>query len=227
MRVMDNLENKPSQDTDHYQQAYQEWEARLGSARTQSRNWALACIASLIVAILLLVGIIMVLAAQKTYVYVAQVSPADNVVNLQPLNNQFVPTQSQEAHVVGLFIHNIMTLPLDPVVARNNWLQAYNVVTGQALQQLTTYAQQNPPFAQLGNQTASVTIKNFNPISRHSYDFTWVQTIYNSNGAVQSENYYEGIFTVVDTGTPNSVQGILENPLGVKIAYFNFKLGGH
>ena len=218
--------NEQAQTKAQYSKAYDEWEGRVGAAKVQLRNWRLACIGSILVAILLLVAIVMVLASQKTYVYVAEVNPQDSVVNLQALNSAVVPTAAQEAAIVGRFINDIMSLPLDPVVARNNWLEAYGLVAGQAQTQLTNYAQNNPPFAELGSLTQSVSIKNFNVVGSHSYEFTWVQTTYNSNGAVQSQKLYNGIFTVVNTGTPVTTRDILNNPLGIKIAYFNFKVEG-
>ena len=41
-----------------YLHAKAEWDKRLGQADTQVKNWRLACIASLIIVLLLLVGII-------------------------------------------------------------------------------------------------------------------------------------------------------------------------
>lgn len=223
------MTDKLNERTEHknYQQAWQEWESRIGSAKTQASNWRLACILSLLITVLLLVGIYRLLDAQKRYVYVAEVAPSDNVMNVQAVAETVQPNQSQETYTVGRFISSIMSLPLDPVVARNQWLYAYNLVSGRAVQQLNDFAAKSRPFAQLGEQSKTVTIKNFNAIGNHSYEFTWVQTVYNQNGAVTSSTLYSGIFTVSAGGAPGTVQDLLENPFGIKIAYFTFSVEGH
>jgi type IV secretion system protein VirB5 len=218
--------NKPLEPQNQYQRAFDEWDTRIGSAQVQARNWRLACLGSILLAVLLIIGIFMLLLGQKNYVYVAEVSPSSGVVNLQSVDTDVQPSSAEEAYFIGRFIHNVMSLPLDPVVARKNWLAAYDMVAGQAVNALTQYAQQNPPFGQLGNQTRSVSVKNFNPIGNHSYEFTWVVTTYDNNGAVQTIKLYNGVFTVTYLGAPKTIDEIMVNPLGIKIAYFNFKSEG-
>jgi type IV secretion system protein VirB5 len=219
-------EQKP---TEHiqYQQAWQEWEERIGSAKTQIRNWQLACLLSLIVGILLLVGIIMLSSSQKNFVYVAEVKPQEGVVNVQPLSQNYQPSQAQEAYMVGKFIDSIMSLPLDPVVARDHWLYAYGIAQGRAISQLNDYAQASNPFAQLGENTKTVTIKNFTALSNHSYQFLWTVTTYNASGNITGSDLYSGIFTVADSQQPTTVANLLDNPFGVYIINFSFSVEGH
>ena len=124
---------------DKYQEAFLEWSQRIGTARSQARNWRLAFLLTLAVVVLLVVSIVIALSWHRTYIYVAEVGPGQNVTNLVHVTRDYTPTQAQEEYFIGQFISNVFALPLDPVIARNNWLTAYSMVSGQALQQLTNY----------------------------------------------------------------------------------------
>ena len=205
-----------------YEKAAHEWSDRIGSAKAQARNWMVACLLSMVLVILLLLGIFILIHKQKTYVYVAEVKPQDNIVNVHALDKAYVPTQAQQEYFIGKFIRQIMTLPLDPVVARENWLNAYTVVEGKALSQLNAYARANDPFKEVGLYTKVVKIQNYHPISNNSYDFTWTQTVYDAKGIVKSNTLYNGIFTVSLGHSPKTMREMLDNPFGLKLAYFTF-----
>lgn len=223
----DNKNIAAEASTEAYERAALEWSERVGSARVQAKNWRLACMLSLVLVILMLVAMIVLINVQKTYVYVAEVRPQENIINVKSADQTYVPTQAQEEFFVARFIKQIMTLPLDPVVARENWLMAYSVVQGKAVDQLNTYARGNDPFKNIGNYTKSVEIRNFHPIGNHSYEFEWLQTVYDDKGAVKETTLFDGLFTVVIGQKPQNVQEMLANPLGLKIAYFTFTNEGH
>jgi type IV secretion system protein VirB5 len=204
-----------------YVKAQQEWTTRLGSAQSQLINWQLIGLGSVILSILLLIALITVTLKHKEYVYVAQVSPNENVVNTVSLNKMVTPTQAQQAYFIAQFINQIMTLPLDPVVARNNWLSAYQKVSGPAVAQLTAFAQSINPLANLGTMTSSVEINNFNAVSNNSLQFTWTQITYDDQGQINQKKVYNGLFTVVQGAPPTDVKSILDNPFGLKITYFS------
>jgi type IV secretion system protein VirB5 len=222
-----NLDANFGQKSDQsYRKALDEWSIRIGGAKSQARNWQLACLASLFIVIVLIIAMIILLSVQKTYVYVAEVKPQENIVNVKPATELYVPSQAQQEYFVANFIKLIMTLSLDPVVARDHWMTAYSFVEGGAIGQLNTYAQKNDPFADIGRMTKVVKIKNFHPLSPNSFNFTWTQTIYDMKGNIKSNVVYNGIFTLVTGKTPATTDDLLENPLGLKIAYFTFSVEG-
>ncbi len=208
---------------DAYQKAYMDWSMRIGTSKLQAKNWRLACMLSLVLLVLLVIAMIAVLGLQKSYVYVAEVQPQDNIVNVRSLDQPYVPTQAQEEYFVAQFIENMMQLPLDPVILRNNWLKAYSVVQGNAQGQLNQYVQsQNPsPFALVGKRTQTVAITQFNAVSDSSYEFNWRVTTYDNNGKLSGQTLYNGIFTVVQGVPPSNEQELLNNPLGLRIEYFS------
>lgn len=206
---------------DAYQKAYDDWSARIGAAKTQTRNWRLACLLSLIVLVLLVIALIALIGLQKSYVYVAEVRAQDNVVNVRSMDQPYVPTRAQEEYFIGKFIKNIMSIPLDPIVLRDNWLNAFSVVDGNAKGQLNGFMQTQNPFQWIGKQTQTVTIQKFDPVSNNSYAFDWTVSTYDNNGRLSSTVLYNGIFTVIQGVVPANQQQLLNNPLGLKIEYFS------
>lgn len=209
------------QKPDEYRQAYNEWSKRIGSAKTQARNWRFACLLCFIVMILMLVALIMLLDTQKSYVYVAEVKPQESIVNVRSMTESYTPTQAQEEYFISQFIERTMALPLDPVVLRNRWLAAYGSTEGRAKEQLNAYARKNDPFKLVGKQTATVDIQKYNPISNSSYAFDWVVTTFDDNGKVISKIAYNGIFTLVSGRKPTNQKQLLSNPFGLRVEYFS------
>lgn len=209
-----------------YEKAYIEWADRIGQTRAQLKNWRLVAVLSMLLTLLLLIVLMMVMSAQKTYVYVAEIRPNETVGNKVLLPERFNATQAQESYFIGQFINNIMTLPLDPVVARQNWFDAYNMVSGEAIAQLTSFAQANDPFTNLGAETKSVQINSINAVSDQSIQVTWSTTTYNSQGVVQDQATYNGVFTLSHGPNPTTTSELLKNPFGLKVSYFSINREG-
>lgn len=204
-----------------YQKAQAEWSERIGNARSQAFNWQIIALGSLLVTLCLIFALIIIAHKQQEYVYVAEVGPNQSVENAVSITQRITPTTAQKAYFVAQFINNIMNLPIDPVVARNNWLQAYQQVSGTAVSQLTSYAQSANPFANLGEMTSAVQITNFNAQSDNTIQFTWTQTTYDNQGQVNKQVVYNGLFTLAQGKPPTDVKGVLANPFGLKITYFS------
>jgi type IV secretory pathway TrbF-like protein len=209
-----------------YQKAQEEWSSRIGTAKSQAKHWQIACFFSLLLAILLVVAIVILMNIQKTYVYVAEVKPQENIVNVKPADIPYVASEAQEEYFIAKFIRSMMSLSLDPVVVRNQWFQSYRWVDSRAIEQLNEYARKVNPFADMGRMTKVVKIRTFHPIGNHSFDFSWNVITYDMKGNVQQTEAYNGIFTLIQGASPSDTETLLENPLGLKIVYFAFSPQG-
>jgi len=214
-------QTKQTKDSQAYQAAKTDWDNRIGQAKGQLRNWRLATMLSLLVCVLLIVALIVQSSTQKTYVYVAKVVPGQTLAHMQALPQHYTPTQAQRAAFIGRFIRNIMTLPLDPVVLRSQWLGAYAISNGQATMQLTTLARKIRPFSQVGQQTQTVHIQSYHVTDNNSYEFTWTVKTFNNQGKVTNTALYSGLFTVTQGAQSGNVQQLMNNPLGLFISFFN------
>lgn len=205
-----------------YQQAYNEWDERIGQAKTQLKNWRLLAILSMGIIVLVLIAFILMLKSDKQYVYIAKIEPGETVAQLQPVTERYQPSQAQLLHFAGQFVRHIMSQPLDPVVVRNNWFAAYAVVQGKAIDQLTQYAQQNNPLQSVGSITKTVSFQSAHALGDQSYELRWQQTSYSAAGKVISVHQYSGLFTIIQGAAPKDIPAMMQNPLGLKIVYFSF-----
>ncbi|MFT6834241.1 MAG: type IV secretory pathway TrbF-like protein [Francisellaceae bacterium] len=209
-----------------YQDAYDEWESRIGSAKTQVRNWRLACLLSIIVVLLLIICILMQMSMKERYVYVAEIKPQNSIINVRPVTESYVPTVAQKEAFVAEFIKNIMEIPLDPVVLNRQWTIAQQSVQGQSQLQLKQFARSSQPNSQVGQVTQSIKIVNMSNLGSNSFEVTWQQTTVNMEGKTQSILLFGGVFTLTQSIPPNTFQQMLINPLGLRLGYFSFNQKG-
>src|SRR3546814_19746853 len=58
----------------------------------------------------------------------------------------YTPTEAQIAFDLAQFIGNVRSISLDPIIVRQNWLQAYAYTTARGAAFLNEYARANDPF---------------------------------------------------------------------------------
>jgi type IV secretion system protein TrbF len=203
-----------------YQLAQQEWDQRIGSSRVQARNWRMLAMMLLAIVVLLLVVLIAILTIRKDRVYIAEVSTGGRVVNIAPLTINYQPDLAQKEYFLSNFVALIRNLPLDPVVAKQNWLTAYQFLNGRAAERLNAYFKQDNPIAALGKKTVTTQIIDVNPVSPSTIHMQWVETTTNINGQEEGKKNYSGVFTFV-IKQPRTQEEILHNPLGIYIVDFD------
>lgn len=203
-----------------YQRAQQEWDLRIGTSRAQARNWRLLAILSLLTVILLLAILLIVLSTKKERVFIAEVTREGKVVNISPLLVRYQPTEAQKEYFITHFIELTRSIPLDPVLAKKNWLKAYNFLNNRSAERLNNYFRTNNPTTLLGKKTISIQIIDINPISPTTIHVNWVETIVNINGQEEAKKEYSGMFTLA-VKQPSKQEEILRNPLGLYIIDFN------
>lgn len=203
-----------------YQEAKQEWDLRIGSARAQTKNWRLLAMLSLIVAMFLAAILLITLATHEDRVYIAEVTQEGKVVNVSPLLVRYQPTEAQKKYFIVNFIELTRSIPLDPVLAKKNWLNAYYFLNNRSGERLNNYFRENNPTALLGKKTITIQIVDINPISNITMHANWIETTINTNGQEEAKKGYSGIFTIA-IKQPAKNEDILRNPLGLYIVDFN------
>ena len=102
-----------------------------------------------------------------------------------------------------------MSIPLDPVILRNNYLHAYGVAAGKAQLTLNEYIKNSNPFSKVGDITQEVKIERYNSIGANSYEFIWRQQTYNEMGKETGIKRYSGVFTVKQGKVSKNLQQLL------------------
>lgn len=211
---------KSEQPQTPYQRAQQEWDDRIGSSRAQAQNWRLIAILSLLIAIFMLLAMILVLTVKKDHLFIAEVTKTGRVVNVAPLTVAYNPTLAQKEYFITQFIELTRNIPLDPVVAKQNWLSSYKFLTQRGAEILNNYWRENNPVDMLGKKTVTVKITDINPVSDATFQVDWNETIVNNDGKEEGQKNYSGLFTII-LHVPDTQEEILSNPLGIYIVDFH------
>lgn len=198
-----------------YQRASQEWDERMGSARVQASNWRLTAMGALGLAIMLSAGMIWQSSQSRVTPYVVEVDKLGEARAVNPATDGYKPTEAQIAWYIGRFITNVRSLSTDPVVVRQNWLQAYDFATDRGAAVLNEYARANDPFANVGAQTVSVQVTSVVKAPGSTYQVRWTEQTY-KQGNLDRTSHWTAMVTVV-TQAPRTSELLRKNPLGIYV----------
>src|SRR6202020_1758800 len=138
-----------------YQRAGQVWDERIGSARVQAKNWRLAFFGALTLSGALAAGLVWQSARGTITPWVVQVDKLGQAQAVAPAVADYQPTDPQIAWHLARFVEEVRSIPADPVVLRQNWLDAYNYVTDKGGLALNDYARTNDPFSNICKDQAA------------------------------------------------------------------------
>ena len=130
-----------------YQAAGQLWDERIGSARVQARNWQLMALCSTLLSVTLVGGLLWQSTRLKITPYIVEIDAQGEVKGIGPVTDRIEPTDAEIAHHLERFIRDVRSIPIDPVVLRDNWLEAYDFTTQRGAMSLNEFARANDPFA--------------------------------------------------------------------------------
>jgi len=181
-----------------YQKAGQVEDRRLGRANARGNRWCLAFCGAMGLAGLSTSGLIYQSAQASIVPWVVEVDETGAVKASGPAQNNFKPSDAQIAHQLARFISNVRSVSIDPVVLRENWLSAYNYATDQAALTLNTYANENDPFADIGQRSVTVDVTSI------------------VRSALLGAQTYTASLSII-TKAPTDAETLHRNPLGLYI----------
>ena len=203
-----------------YQRAGQVWDERIGSARVQAKNWRLAFFATLALSGELAAGLVWQSVRGTVTPWVVQVDRLGHAQAVAPAIADYRPTDPQIAWHLARFIEEVRSIPDDPVVLRQNWLDAYNYVTDKGALALNDYARTNDPFSKIGKAQVAVDVSSVIRASDDSFRVEWVERHY-VDGALAATERWSAILTIV-VQTPTNADRLKKNPLGVYVHALNW-----
>ena len=205
-----------------YQKAANEWDERIGNARVQAKNWRLAALAALALAAVLAGGLVFQSAKSTVVPYVVQVNGDGVVQAVGPARQtNFRPGKPVIEYFIVQFITKVRSIPLDPVVAKNQWLSAYDFLRKNAANTLNEIAVREQPFSKIGQETVAVRIKSVMALSRDSVQVRWEETSFSKEGVSTGVKGMTGIFNIEIT-PPADERKLRANPLGLFIRQFSW-----
>ena len=198
-----------------YQRAGQKEDRRLGRANARGNRWCLAFCGAMGLAALSTSGLIYQSAQASIVPWVVEVDETGAVKASGPAQTNFKPSDAQIAHQLARFITNVRSVSIDPVVLRDNWLNAYNYATDQAALTLNTYANENDPFADIGQRSVTVDVTSIVRSSEDSFEVRWREKSFR-NGAQLTVQTYTASLSII-TKTPTDAETLHRNPLGLYV----------
>ena len=152
--------------------------------------------------------------------WVVQVDRLGQAQAVAPAVADYRPTDPQIAWHLARFIEEVRGIPADPVVLRQNWLDAYNYVTDKGALALNDYARTNDPFSKIGKAQVAVDVSSVIRASDDSFRVEWVERHYVDDALAATERW-SAILTIV-VQTPTDADRLKKNPLGVYVHALNW-----
>lgn len=203
-----------------YQRAGQVWDDRIGSARVQARNWRLIAFGQLLLVAAVTVALIWQSTRSVIAPYVVEVDRLGDVRAVGPATQAYRPSDAHIAHQLERFIRNVRSIPMDPIVLRQNWLEAYDYVTERGAATLNEYARINDPFARVGRMSVAIDIRSVVRASDSSFQIRWTERQF-ANGAAAGIEQWTAILST-KLQPPKDEQQLHQNPLGLYIDGLNW-----
>lgn len=201
--------------TTPYQKAAQVWDERLGASRVQARNWRLAALMSIVLSACLSGGLMWQATQSLVTPYVVEIDTSGEVRGVTPTVRDYVPSDAQIAFQLATFIRKVRGVSTDPIVVRQNWLEAYDFATSRAATTLSDYAAANDPFAEIGVRSVSIDVDSVVRSSESTFEVRWRETVFRA-GVKQSVSAHTAQLTVI-TDPPRDEATLQRNPLGLYV----------
>ncbi|ARS55746.1 conjugal transfer protein TrbF [Ralstonia pseudosolanacearum] len=198
-----------------YQSAAQVWDERIGSARVQAKNWRLMAFGCLSLALLMAGGLVWRSAQSFVTPYVVEVDQAGQVRAVGEAATPYRPNDAQLAFHLAHFVTLVRSLSIDPIVVRQNWLDAYDYTTDRGAAVLNEYARANDPFGRVGKESVTVQITSVTRASDTSFNVRWTEQRFVS-GALTATERWNAVISIV-LQTPRTEQRLRKNPLGIYV----------
>ncbi|WP_119681846.1 conjugal transfer protein TrbF [Indioceanicola profundi] len=196
-----------------YQRAAQVWDERIGSARVQARNWRLMAFGSLLLAGGFASAVVWQSARGTIVPWVVQVDQLGQAQAVEPAVADYQPTDPQIAFHLARFIEQVRSIPVDPIIVRQNWLRAYDFTTDRGAMALNDYARANDPFGRVGKVQISVEVSSVIRASPDSFRVAWTERRY-QDGSLAATERWTAILTIV-VQPPRDAERLRKNPLGI------------
>jgi len=203
-----------------YQRAAQAWDDRIGSSRAQAQNWRLAALVSLALAFVLAAALVWRSTQSIVTPYVVELASDGAVRAVGPADGTYKPSDAQIAFHLAAFITNTRSVSIDPIVVRQNWLEAYAYATDRAAATLNEYARDHDPFSDVGKKSVSVDVMSVVRSSDDSFTIRWRETSYR-NGAEAGRSTHTATLSIV-ISQPRDEATLHANPLGLYVHGLNW-----
>ena len=157
------------------------------------------------------IAVVSVVAIATTYNYKTYVVRVDNATGQVDTGGQlkstnYTPQQAEIKHFLGQFILDTRTVPLDPVLFKNNIDRAQHFMTREASTKMASMLKSDNPRTKLGKMTIQPVIKSIQlqPGSKSTYQVRWSEESFSLSGGMSNKKVnYVALFSTLPARKTN------------------------
>jgi type IV secretion system protein VirB5 len=195
-----------------YLAARREWSERYGSY-----------MASLLIALLAVAGVVYIGTQSHFVPYVVEVNKLGDTLAVAPVLRAPSPDNRVIKASLARWVTNVRTVYIDGSALRQNIVDGYSMVASgsPAAQTLNAYFHQQDPFVRAKNEVVSLQVEPPMPVTDHTWRLEWQETLTPRQGGTPITQNWAATVTFALT-PPTTEKGIIANPTGLFITQFNW-----
>ena len=207
----------------HYDSARKGWNDRVEKAESGMRSWRWATLGTGVMLAGALAGLIAVANRQPPKPLTVRVNTDGSAQVVGPSEVDFQPGPTELRYFLQHWLKLTRAVPLDPVIVKSAWNEAYTFTTPQTANKLNAYARQpGSPMSKVGVETVAVQVRSVIPVTPTSYQARWTETTFSEQGQIKDTAQWTATFTI-KVNAPTTDDVAMVNPLGLYITDFNWQ----
>ena len=226
----DSLFHRPEKFTNYdpespASRAARKWDEREGEIIVQNYNLRRLLTGFMAVIVILTVALVYKSMSSDVMPYIVEVDQVTgqvrNVGTVEEARN-YEPGEEVYKYFLSRFVKNTREIPLDPVVYKENLMEANGFLTIDAANKLQTMLRTEKITDKFGLQTVQINISTVLPMEGgHSYQIRWTEENFTLGSGDKKVIPYSGIFTVQTIKSQDERQRAI-NPIGLYISDFSW-----
>lgn len=208
-----------------FRRARQVWDDRIGSAKQRAVVWRTIAVICLGLVGLMAVSLVWRSSKADVTPYVVEVGDGGEVRLVgMPETQDWEPGRGVQRHFLAEWIRKVRQVSSDETVVRENILDAYDAVSGEAGRLLDERVEEENPFELADEMRREVEIESMHEVGEaNSWRVEWVETRRDLEGYRRGEETYVGIFEL-ERKQPETLEDIEKNPLGLFVVHFSWSV---
>jgi type IV secretion system protein TrbF len=201
-----------------YLAARREWDERYGSLISRARNWRIAAVLALAVALVATCGLIALSTKAKVIPYVVAIDNLGRVLAAGPADQASRADDRLKRAALFQWVSDLRAVTSDGIAQRKAIDRVYSMIANgsPAQVEIGDFYRNGPPFDRAQKETIEVDVKAVFPVSDRTYQVEWTEIIRGLSGQAESQDAWKGSVTIA-ISPPNDERLIRINPLGIYV----------
>jgi len=214
-----------------YLNAQRTWNDQFGRIMSSRQMWQVAALASLLIALVAVSGIVQIGRQSKIVPYVVEVNKLGEALAIKPAQAAQPVDQRVVRATVASFISDARLVTSDGPLQRAAVLRVYadlaanDPATAKMNEWLNGTPESNP-FKRAATEMVSVDIKSIMPQTDSTWQVDWVETVRDRKGVIKDVPYLMRALVTVYVQQPIAEEQIRQNPLGIFVHDFSWTKEG-